>query len=117
MLDALRRRPALGQTQLKVVLHGGEEVLETVRRPTQKALQQRLFIRLEAAGHAVLVDVTAAIGEATLTYVLRRAGGVHIATAVDEDVLSVADVAELVREKGLALDGVPTLGDLTTAVA
>lgn len=48
---------------------------------------------LQAAGHAVLVDAAAAIGQAAVTAVQLRAGHVHIAAAIHQQVLPLTDVA------------------------
>lgn len=48
---------------------------------------------LQAAGHAVLVDAAAAVGQAAVTAVQPRAGHVHIAAAVHQQVLPLTDVA------------------------
>lgn len=42
---------------------------------------------LQAAGHAVLVDAAAAIGQAAITAVQLCAGHVHIAAAIHQQVL------------------------------
>lgn len=100
-----------------MILHSGEEVLETISSAIQKALKQELLIRLQATGHAVLIDAAAAVGQAAFADVLSAAGGVDVAAAVDQQVFPLTDVSELVREQRLALDGVPALTDLPTAVA
>lgn len=48
---------------------------------------------LQAAGHAVLVDAAAAIGQAAVTAVQLCAGHVHIAAAIHQQVLPLTDVA------------------------
>lgn len=48
---------------------------------------------LEAAGHTVLVDAAAAVGEAAVTAVQLCAGHVDITTAIYQQVLSLTDVA------------------------
>lgn len=76
-----------------------------------------MLIRLEATRHAILVDATAAIGEATFADVLSAAGSIHITAAVNQQVFSLADVTEFVCEQRLALDGVSALSDLSAAVS
>lgn len=117
MLDTLGGCAALGQAELKVVLYRREEVLEPVSCPVQETLQQRLLVRLQTAGHTVLVDTAAAVVQAALTDVLSGTGGVDIAAAVHQQVLPLTDVAQLIGEQRLALDGVPALSDLPAAVA
>lgn len=50
------------------------------------------LIWLEAARHAVLIDATAAVGQAAFTNVLPGAGSIHVAAAVNQQVFSLADV-------------------------
>lgn len=65
-----------------MILHGGEEILETFSCTIQEALKERLLIRLEAARHAILIDATAAVGQAALTDVLPGAGRIDVTAAV-----------------------------------
>lgn len=117
MLNTLRRGPTLGQAQLKMILHGGEQVLKAFCSTIQEALKERLLIGLEAARNAVLVDAAAAVGQAAFTNVLSATGSVDVAAAINQQVFSLADVTELVCEQRLALDGVSALSDLSAAVA
>ena len=48
---------------------------------------------LQAAGDAVLVGFTAAIGQAPITAVLLCAGDADVATAIRQQVLPLADIA------------------------
>lgn len=100
-----------------MILHSSEEILETFSGSVQEALEERLLIWLEAARHAILVDATAAVCQAAFTDVLPGAGSVDVTAAVHQQVLSLADVTQLVREQRLALDGVSALSDLSAAVA
>lgn len=100
-----------------MVLHSGEEVLETFSRSIQETLEERLLIGLKAAGHAVLVDAAAAICQAAFTDVLPGAGSVNITASVHQQVFPLTNVTQLVREQRLALDGVSALGDLPAAVS
>lgn len=50
------------------------------------------LIWLEAARHAILVDATATVGQAAFTDVLSGAGSVHIAAAVNQQVVPLADI-------------------------
>lgn len=100
-----------------MILHSSEEILETFSCTIQEALEERLLIRLEAARHAILIDATAAIGQAAFTYELSRAGCIDITAAINQQVLPLADVTKFICEQCLALDGVPALGYLSAAVA
>lgn len=100
-----------------MILHSSEEILETFSGAIQKALKQELLIGLQAAGHTIFVDAAAAVGQAAFADVLSTASGVDIAAAVDQQVFPLTDISKLVREQRLALDGVPALGHLPTAVA
>lgn len=93
-----------------MVLHSGEEVLEAFCCSVQESLQEGLLVGQQAAGHAVLIDVTAAVGPAAPAHVLPGAGGVHVTAAVHQQVAALTHVAQLIGQQGLALDGVPTLG-------
>lgn len=101
------------------------------------------LIWLQAAGHAVLIDAAAAVGQAALTDVLPAVGRVDVAAAVNQQVLPLAHVTcwdvhrdedkrvalvareaptlspltQLVCQQRLALDGVSALGHLPAAVA
>ena len=63
------------------------------------------LIRLEAARHAVLVDTTAAVGQAAFTNVLSGAGSIDVTAAINQQVFSLTDVTckTLNTEKGYAL--------------
>lgn len=50
------------------------------------------LIRLEAARHAILIDATAAVGEAAFTNVLPGAGGIDVTAAINQQVLSLAHI-------------------------
>lgn len=50
------------------------------------------LIRLEAARHAILIDATAAIGQAAFTNVLSAAGSIDVTAAVNQQVFSLADI-------------------------
>lgn len=100
-----------------MILHSGEEILKAFRCTIQEALKERLLIGLEAARHAILIDATAAVGQAAFTNVLSAAGSVDITAAINQQVFSLADITELVCEQCLALDGVSALSDLSAAVA
>lgn len=50
------------------------------------------LIGLEAARHAILVDATAAISQAAFTNVLPGAGSIDVTAAVNQQILSLADV-------------------------
>ena len=50
------------------------------------------LVWLQAAGHAELVDVTAAVCQAAFTQVLSGAGSKHVATAVHLQVFPLAHV-------------------------
>lgn len=117
MLNTLWRGPTLGQAQLKVILHSSEEILETFSCTIQEALKERLLIGLEAARHAILINATAAVGQAAFTNVLSGAGSIDVTAAVNQQVFSLADVTKFVCEQRLALDGVSALSDLSAAVA
>lgn len=100
-----------------MILHSGEEILETFSCTIQETLEQRLLIGLEAAGHAVLVDAAAAVGQAALTDVLSGAGGVDVAAAINQQVFPLTHITQFIGEQRLALNGVPALSDLPAAVA
>lgn len=117
MLDALGGGAAFRQTQLKVILDRREQIPESIRRSVKEALQQRLLVGLEAAGHAVLVDAAAAVGQTALTHVLTGARSIHITATVHQQVLSLTHITEFVSEEVLPLDGVPALADLSAAVS
>lgn len=117
MLNALRRGPTLGQTQLEMILHSSEEILETFSCTIEEALEERLLIGLEAARNAIFIDATAAVGQAAFADVLSGAGSVDVTAAVDQQVFPLAHVTQFVRKQRLALDGVPALSDLSAAVA
>lgn len=147
------RRSTLGQAQLKVILHGGEEILEAFGCTIEEALEKSLLkeirkrasvkhpsvdfhlhrscvsssgdrcwwnlyvranrteasrhafwqlrlnrehvnhlIGLKAAGHTILVDATAAVGQAAFTDVLSGAGSVDITAAVHQQVFPLTHV-------------------------
>lgn len=67
-----------------MILHSSEEILETFSCSIQEVLEQRLLIRLETTGHAVLIDATAAIGQAAFTEVLPGGGCIDVAAAVNQ---------------------------------
>lgn len=100
-----------------MVLDSGEEVLETFSCSIQKAFEEQLLIRLKATGHAVLIDATAAIGQAAFTYILPGARCINITASVYQQVIPLANITEFVCEQCLALNGVPALGDLPAAVS
>lgn len=50
------------------------------------------LVRLEAARHAILIDVTAAIGQAAFTNVLSGAGSVDVTAAINKQVLPLTDI-------------------------
>ncbi len=50
------------------------------------------LIRLEAARHAILVDATAAVGQAAFTNVLSAAGSIDITAPVNQQVFSLTDI-------------------------
>lgn len=117
MLNALGGGPTLGQTQFKMVLDSCEEILKAFCCSIQEALQKLLLVWLQAAGNAVLIHTAAAIGQAALAEVLAGAGVIDITAAVHQQILPLTDKTQLVCEENLALDGVPTLVDLTAAVS
>lgn len=117
MLNTLWRRPTLGQAQLKMILHSSEEILETLSRTIQEALEERLLIRLETARYAILIDAAAAICQTAFANVLSGAGSIDVAAAVNQQVFSLTDITKFICEQCLALDGVSALSDLSTAVA
>lgn len=57
----------------------------------QKEKEQHL-VRLEAAGHAVLVDAAAAVGQTALTHVLPGARCVHVTAPVHQQVLPLTHI-------------------------
>lgn len=99
-----------------MILHSSEEILETFSGTIQEALKERLLIRLEATRHAVLIDATAAVGQATFTNVLPAAGSIDITAAVNQQVFSLTDITKFICEQCLALDGVSALSYLSAAV-
>jgi len=100
-----------------MILHSGEEILKAFGCAIQEALKERLLIRLEAARHAILIDATAAVGQAAFTNVLSGAGSIDVAATINQQVFSLTDITEFVCDQCLALDGVSTLSDLSAAVA
>lgn len=50
------------------------------------------LIRLEATRHAILVDTTAAVGQAAFTNVLPAAGSIDVTATVNQQVFSLADI-------------------------
>lgn len=101
------------------------------------------LIGLETAWHAILIDATASIGQATFTYVLSGAGSIDVTAAINEQVFSLTDIScktlilvtgyircvitvwwwvidllltKFVCKQCLALDGISTLSDLSAAV-
>ena len=59
---------------------------------TTRVPQFEYLIRLEAAGHTVLVDVTAAIGQTTFTDVLSGAQSVDITATVHQQLLPLTHI-------------------------
>lgn len=100
-----------------MILHSSEKILETFSGTIQEALKERLLIRLEATRHAILIDATAAVGQAAFTNVLSAAGSIDVTAAVNQQVFSLADVTKFICEQCLALDGVSTLSDLSAAIS
>lgn len=109
MLHTLRGGPALGQAQLKVIFYCHEKILESHGRPIQETFKESLLVGLEAARHAGLVHTAAPIAQAAVTAVQLRAGRLHAATAVHEQVFPLTNVTQLIRDQQLSLDGVATL--------
>lgn len=100
-----------------MVLNCHEEVLEGHGCPVEEALQEKLLAGLQTAGDTVLVGFTAAIGQAPITAVLLRAGDTDVATAIRQQVLPLADIAQLVGDEVFPLNGVPALVTRSAAVA
>lgn len=117
VLHTLGGGPAFSQAQFEVVFNCHEEVLEGHSCPVEEALQEKLLAGLQAAGDAVLVGFTAAIGQAPITAVLLCAGDADVATAIRQQVLPLADIAQLISEEVFSLDGVPALVAGSAAVA
>lgn len=76
-----------------------------------------LLAGLQAAGHTVLVDTAAAIGQAAVTAVQLCAGHIHIAAAIHQQVLPLTDVAQFICNEELPLHRVPALVTQLTAVS
>lgn len=51
------------------------------------------LIGLETAWHAILIDATASIGQATFTNVLSGAGSIDVTAAINEQVFSLTDIS------------------------
>lgn len=63
------------------------------------------LIRLEATRHAILIDATAAVGQAAFTNVLSAAGSVDVTAAVYQQVFSLADIAcKTLTQIGIRID-------------
>lgn len=75
-----------------------------------------LLAGLQAAGHTVLIDAAAAIGQAALTAVQLRAGHVPIAATIHLQVLPLTDVAQFICNEELPLHRVPALVTQLAAV-
>lgn len=99
-----------------MILDSSEKILETFSCTIQEALKKKLLIGLETAWHAILIDATASIGQATFTNVLSGAGSIDVTAAINEQVFSLADISKFVCKQCLALDGISTLSDLSAAV-
>lgn len=54
--------------------------------------KERHLVGLEAAGHTVLVDAAAAVGQTALTHVLPGARRVHVTASVHQQVLPLTHV-------------------------
>lgn len=109
MLDTLRGGTAFCQAEFKVILYCCEEIPETFSSSVQKTLQQRLLVRLQAAGDAVLIDAAAAVRETARTNESPAAQRVHVAATVYHQVLPLTHVTQFIGEQRLALDRVPAL--------
>lgn len=87
-----------------MILHSGEEILETFSCTIQETLEQRLLIRLEAARHAIFIDAAAAVGQAAFTNILSGAGSIDVTAAINQQVFSLTDITKFICEQCLALN-------------
>lgn len=63
------------------------------------------LIRLEAARHAILIDTTAAIGQAAFTNVLSAAESIDVTATIDQQVFSLADITcETLTQRSMHVD-------------
>lgn len=65
----------------------------------------------------MLIGSTAAVGQTSITAVLLCAGDTDIAAAIRQQVLPLADIAQLVSDEVFPLNGVPALVAGSAAVA
>lgn len=76
-----------------MIFDGHEEVLECHSCPVEEALQEKLLVGLQAAGDAVLVSATAAVGQAAVTAVLLGARGVDVTAAIHQQILPFTNIS------------------------
>lgn len=76
-----------------MILDCHEEVLECHSCPVEEALQEKLLVGLQAAGHAVLVRAAAAVGQAAITAVPLGARDVDVTAAIHQQSLPFTNVS------------------------